>query len=176
MFDPTAFDNIKVVIEGAIYDRDLDGELLVVNREDLVDLANLSRTFNLSFSLKQSTRHNLYAQVKIQAGLKNLAAELLEMDHSNTIAGCVVTVIFHLTHMNDENIFLNIQNVLKGIWGRDRKIEQAVKINPIKKSDTIENEATIHFNRLIVEDQIADLTEMIDYIVLTLKQLEAAIK
>jgi hypothetical protein len=176
MFDPTAFDNIKVVFEGAIYDRDLDGEVLVMNREDLVDLANLSRIFNLSFSLKHSNSRNLYAQVRIHAGLKNLAAELLEMDQSSTLAGCVVTVGFHLTHTNNQKIFLNIQNVLEEIWGRDRKIEQAIKINPIKKFDTIVNEATIDFNRLIVEDQIGELTEMIDYIVLTLKQLEDVIK
>jgi hypothetical protein len=149
---------------------------LVINREDLVDLANLSRTFNLAFLLKQSNSRKLFAELKIQAGLKNLAAELLEMDQSSTIAGCVVTVIFHLTHANEEELFLNIQEILEGIWGRDRKIEQAVKINPIKKSDTIDNEATVHFNRLIREDQVEDLGEMIDYVVLTLKQLEDVIK
>lgn len=176
MFDPTAFDNMKVVVEGAIYDRDLDGELLVTNREDLVDLSNLSRTFKLAFSITQSNRRNLYAELKLQAGLKNLAAEILEMDDSSTSAGCVITVAFHLTHANDEKIFFSIQKVLEEIWGRERKIEQAVKINPIKKTDAIVNEATVHFNRLVVEDQIGDLTDMIDYIVLTLKELEGVLR
>ncbi|WP_404329043.1 hypothetical protein [Mesobacillus maritimus] len=176
MFDPTAFDNMKVVVEGAIYDRDLDGELLVTNREDLVDLANLSRTFKLAFSLTQSNRSNLHAELKIQAGLKNLAAEILEMGDSSTSAGCVVTVAFHLTHANDEKIFFNIQKVLEEIWGGERKIEQVVKINPIKKTVTIVNEATVQFNRLVVEDQIGDLTDMIDYIVLTLKELEGVVR
>ncbi|MGM0899822.1 MAG: hypothetical protein ACQEXB_01705 [Bacillota bacterium] len=176
MFDPTAFDNMKVVVEGAIYDRDLDGELLVTNREDLVDLANLSRTFKLAFSLTHSNRSNLHAELKIQAGLKNLAAEILEMGDSSASAGCVVTVAFHLTHANDEKIFFNIQKVLEEIWGGERKIEQVVKINPIKKTVTIVNEATVQFNRLVVEDQIGDLTDMIDYIVLTLKELEGVVR
>jgi hypothetical protein len=175
MFDPTAFDNIKVVVEGAIYDKDLDGELVVINREDLVDLANLSRTFNLAFSLIQSNKSDSYVELKIRAGLKNLASELLEMDYSSTLAGCMVTIHFHLKHSNDNKIFSNIQKVLEDIWGEDRMIEQAVKINPLKRTDTIFNEATIQFNRLVVEDQIDDLTEMIDYIVLTLKQLEDVI-
>jgi hypothetical protein len=176
MFDPTAFDNIKVVVEGAIYDRDLDGELRVTNREDLVDLATLSRTFKLAFLLTQSNRRNLYAELKIQAGLKNLAAELLEIDDSSTSAGCVVIVTFHLAHGSDKELFLNIQKVLEEIWGKERKIVQAVKINPLIKSDTIDNEVTVFFNRLIGEDQIGDLTDMIDYIVLTLKRLEKVIK
>jgi len=176
MFDPTAFDNIKVVVEGAIYDKDLDGELEVINREDLVDLATLSRTFKLAFLLTQSIKRSLYAEIKIQAGLKNLAAEILEMDDSSTNAGCVVSVAFHLAHANDDGLFLNIQKVLEEIWGGQRKIVQAVKINPLKKSDIIDNEATVFFNRLIVEDQIGDLTDMIDYIVLSLKQLETVIK
>jgi len=176
MFDPTAFDNIKVVVEGAIYDKDLDGEVLVTKREDLVDLANLSRAFNLAFSIVQSNKSDSYAEFKLRADLKNLASELLEMDHASTLAGCMVTIHFYLTHGNEEKIFLNIQKVLEDIWGKDRKIEQAVKINPLKRKDTIVNEAIVHFNRLVLEDQIEDLTEMIDYVVLTLKQLENVIK
>lgn len=40
MFDPTAFDNMKVVIEGAIYDLDLDGEISIIDRNDLLILQN----------------------------------------------------------------------------------------------------------------------------------------
>ncbi len=34
MFDPTAFDNLKVIVEGAVYDFDLHGDILVTDRKD----------------------------------------------------------------------------------------------------------------------------------------------
>lgn len=176
MFDPTAFDNIKVVIEGAIYDKDLEGEVLVTNRKDFVNLANLSRTFKLAFTLREASRVNLFAELEIHAGLKNLAAELLEMDDSKTLAGCVITVVFHIQHRDDKALFVRIQEVLEGIWGRERMIEQTVKINPLKKCEILANEISVNFNRLILEEQMGDLTEMIDYIVLSLKQLEDVIE
>lgn len=176
MFDPTAFDNIKVVIEGAIYDKDLEGEVLVTNRKDFVNLANLSRTFKLAFTLREASRVNLFAELEIHAGLKNLAAELLEMDDSKTLAGCVITVVFHIQHRDDKALFVGIQEVLEEIWGRERMIEQTVKINPLKKCEILANEVSVNFNRLILEEQMGDLTEMIDYIVLSLKQLEDVIE
>jgi hypothetical protein len=35
MFDPTAYDNKKVVTEGAAYDLDLEGQIRVVDRKTL---------------------------------------------------------------------------------------------------------------------------------------------
>ena len=54
LFDPTAFDNMKVVLEGAVYDRDILGDILVVNRDDLINLASLSRQFTMEFECKES--------------------------------------------------------------------------------------------------------------------------
>jgi hypothetical protein len=49
LFDPTVYDNLKVVLEGAVYDLDLAGSILVTGREDWVNLADLSRTYKLTF-------------------------------------------------------------------------------------------------------------------------------
>ena len=54
MFDPTAFENMKVVLEGAVYDRDFIGDILVINRDDIVNLANMSRTYKIEMELKES--------------------------------------------------------------------------------------------------------------------------
>ena len=59
LFDPTAFENIKVVIEGEIYDRDLSGEIFVTDRNDWFNSAKLSRKYEISFGLdRKSTRLN----------------------------------------------------------------------------------------------------------------------
>ena len=43
MFDPTAYENMRVVLEGIFYDKDLSGEILVIDRNDIVNTAKLSR-------------------------------------------------------------------------------------------------------------------------------------
>jgi hypothetical protein len=41
MFDPTAFDNMKVVLEGALYDLDIMGEIIITDRNDLFNTAKM---------------------------------------------------------------------------------------------------------------------------------------
>ncbi|NUJ69854.1 hypothetical protein HUS64_21435, partial [Pseudoalteromonas sp. 2102] len=53
MFDPTIFDNLKTVVEGAVYDLDVTDELVtVVDRSDIIDLAKFTRAYALSFQLR----------------------------------------------------------------------------------------------------------------------------
>lgn len=172
MFDPTAFDNIKVVVEGAIYDRDLDGEILVVDREDIVNLATMSRKFSLSFALKHSIRSSLVANLLIEADLKNLAAELLDNQHSFQLAGAELTVSFQFKHDDDSHLYYEIQRLLETIWGSDRTINQMTMRNPLNKERMVENKVSVHFNRLVREDHIEDLTEMIEYMITSLQELE----
>lgn len=172
LFDPTAFENIKVVVEGAVYDRDLDGEILVTDREDLVNLAKLSRKFSISFTLRHHESSHIHAVLTLESGLQNLAAELLGTDQSLHLAGCAVTVGFRLRHPNEDDFFREIQMVLERIWGRDRTVRQTISINPLEKELDILNEVTVTFNRLVLEDQIEDLAEMVVYIIASLKELE----
>ncbi|UTW70295.1 hypothetical protein KHA80_06930 [Anaerobacillus sp. HL2] len=41
MFDPTIYENLKVVIEGEVYDHDMNGRILII-QIDIVDLATMS--------------------------------------------------------------------------------------------------------------------------------------
>lgn len=56
MFDPTAFDNLKVIVEGAVYDFDLHGDILVTDRKDMMDLASLSRIYHIFISVNRTIR------------------------------------------------------------------------------------------------------------------------
>jgi IS4 transposase len=49
MFDPTAFDNMKVIIEGLLYDKDLDGEYEITDRNDFVNLSKMDRLFSIRY-------------------------------------------------------------------------------------------------------------------------------
>ncbi|MDZ5473159.1 hypothetical protein SM124_15685 [Bacillus sp. 31A1R] len=172
MFDPTAFENMKVVIEGELYDRDLGGEITVTDRNDLVNLAKLSRLFELTFYLQNKKSHPVKCTILLQAALENLAAELLPIARSEEKSGCYVEVNFHLNHINMEGIHNHIEQIMFNIWGKERNYNQKVSFNPLLKGQNVDTVVTIDFNRLILEEQIDDLVEMIHYMVETLNQLQ----
>jgi len=76
MFDPTIFDNWKVVLEGAVYDIDREGGAEVIGREDLVDLASLSRSFRIA---ARRPGGSCRAEVRLDAGLADFAGERYEL-------------------------------------------------------------------------------------------------
>ncbi|RSD26576.1 hypothetical protein [Mesobacillus subterraneus] len=175
MFDPTAFENIKVVIEGDIYDRDLSGEILVIDRDDWINTAKLSRKYEISFTVKGFVPEKLSAGLVLEAGLENLSAELLGTESANQLAGCKVEIFFSLYHSNDLEVFQDIQDTLQGVWGQDRAIIQNVRHSPLQNSRHIHNKAVISFDRLVYEEQIEDLTNMVDYMNESLKKLKKII-
>lgn len=170
MFDPTAFENIKVVIEGEIYDRDLSGEIVVIDRNDWINTAKLSRKYEISFALANGKSSRLAATLTLEAGLENLSAELL--GNSDLLAGCSALIRFNMPHPDKEGIYQSVQDVLENIWGKGRTIDQAASIHPFGTSSKSEISATISFNRLIYEDQIGDLSEMVGYMIESLLKLE----
>ena len=72
MFDPTIFDNLKVVLEGELYDADREGRIEVIGREDTVELAGMSRTFRMKLRL---TDGRSTAIVALAGELEDFAAE-----------------------------------------------------------------------------------------------------
>ncbi len=73
MFDPTAFDNLKVVLEGAVYDLDLSGEINIINRKDLFDFANYERNYQIHYRLPQLP--NTYVILQLKAEMNRFIAE-----------------------------------------------------------------------------------------------------
>lgn len=169
MFDPTAFDNMKVVIEGALYDLDLAGEIVITDRNDIVNMAKMSRSFDVRFQLS-STQH-VSAKLEIKADLINLAAELLTNMLSEKHSGCTVGLQFFHKGITDEKQLNAIQDIFFDIWGETRQIRQSVTMTPSKSE--IESCISIEFNRLIIEDQMDDLVEMIDFMIETKRRLHA---
>ncbi|CAM4048432.1 hypothetical protein [Mesobacillus thioparans] len=176
MFDPTAFDNIKVVIEGEIYDRDLDGEIKVVDRNDWINAAKLSRKYEISFTVSGYNDQEIAAIMTLEAGLENLSAELLGTGAGDHLAGCIVGISFSLLHKNEIQVFQSIQDRLEEIWGSDREIIQSIHLPPLAENQWIRNVASVSFNRLVYEEQIDDLTNMIDYMAESLSKLKKIIE
>ncbi|MFT8321025.1 MAG: hypothetical protein ABF649_08980 [Bacillus sp. (in: firmicutes)] len=169
MFDPTAFENMKIVVEGALYDKDIEGSLTILDRNDLFNSSKLSRKYSLSFALKN--QQNAIMTFSLHAGLINLAAELLPEVNKEKETGCYITIRLLLFHEKEQTVFLSLEKLLRNIWGEERKISQEIRVNPFSEENRLENHLTIFFNRLIKEEQMDDLVLMIDYMEETLRVL-----
>lgn len=154
MFDPTAFDNLKVVLEGEIYDFDLRGVIRVLNRKDIVDLARMSRHYMVSFST-QSAPH-IVAHIQLETDIKMLSLELLNLQN-HTSQGAYVSLTFSW-----EEIGLTEEKmeIIQQFWGDGCTFEQRRIISNVNKT---RDEIDIHFNRLISEEMMDDLISIIDH-------------
>ncbi|ALC90181.1 hypothetical protein AM500_10595 [Bacillus sp. FJAT-18017] len=170
MFDPTAFDNMKVIVEGSLYDMDIAGKIIISGRRDIVDLATLSREFSIIF--RQDGIPDIEAEVSLHAGLINLAAELLPGESTKGKSGSELMLQFRTNHPDDTDIYEDIQSLMESLWGVERTIVQKACFDPFSSEDYIHNCISVEFNRLITEEQMEDLPEIIAYTSETLGRLQ----
>jgi hypothetical protein len=178
MFDPTVFENIKVVLEGAVYEQDLSGEIVIVNRRDTVDLANLTRVYEIQFSLAQVNQEIAAprsATVRLLASGADLAGEILELS-SDGMRGCMVQVLFEVWITNIRDHPERIYSVLKDIWGGRPHIKQKLAFEILEdQKDAVNpslhsNEILLDFGRKLGEEQMDDILRMVDYTIRSLQQ------
>lgn len=190
MLDPTIYENIKVVIEGAIYDLDLEGSLFVTRRSDQIDLSSMSRSYVIQFKLRcgdKSTDCNdnealndplseVFAELRLHAGLKDLASEILELKRGEQ-PGCQLEVVF-ITNVTDvQKQCQFIQKALNEVWGTDVKITQSISYTYMDASQEQQElipcrvEVTIDFNRKINEDQVEDIESLMAHVMRSLEKL-----
>lgn len=176
MFDPTAFDNMKVVLEGALYDLDLDGEIRIIDRNDIMNLAKMSREFDVSFELVEEKGIPIVANFQLKAKLENLASELLPETKSSSIAGCHLELSFSFINKNEQMYFERLNDVFLSIWGQNRNILQTASFDPLNKNDYVKNKVSIGFNRVIEESQLEDLTDVVSFMLETIQKIKIVLK
>ncbi|NSL51021.1 hypothetical protein [Calidifontibacillus erzurumensis] len=172
MFDPTVFDNLKVVAEGAVYDLDLQGVILITNRCDQVDLAKLSRYFALTFRMADQGIESVHGELRLKAEIADLASEILETQADETMYGCTVEVVFFTSihHPEDDCPFIQ-QNLLE-LWGNRPIITQ--KLSYFYKHSLPKrwkNTITLNFARKIGEAQADDLQVIVSLMVASIDRL-----
>ncbi|MFE4895730.1 hypothetical protein [Peribacillus butanolivorans] len=171
MFDPTAFENMKVVLEGAVYDRDFIGDILVITRDDIVNLSTMSRTYKIGMELKEPIAPiPVVGGIELDASLENLSSELLEFNSNEAYAGCTVDIFISFQEKlgvgEVEDIFIELEK----IWGKQRIITVTTS-ETISKIDRPVNSSTfkVSFDRLVKEEQMEDLEDMVEYLIQSLK-------
>ncbi|MGG0716819.1 hypothetical protein ABE096_04365 [Robertmurraya massiliosenegalensis] len=169
MFDPTAFENMKVVLEGALYDRDLEGKIAILDRNDVMNLAKLSRQYDVTFSNRNSS--SIQCTLVLKAALENLASELHPQLQNERLAGANIFVIFKMKHENNQEMHQELGKILTSIWGSERTFTQKISYDLFEDNNMITKEITLEFNRLIREEQIDDLLTMMDYMLESLQKI-----
>jgi hypothetical protein len=166
MFDPIVFDNLKVVVEGEVYDLDLEGHVSVVNREDYVDLARFSRVYRISFQQTSS----VVASLLLTTHIDHIHAELC--GNKQMKPGCLIEIDFILSQTSPftPEQCAKYEEDLRAIWGGERTVEQ--RVTHLVGTNEYKNEMKIKFNRYIYEDQVDDIVEMIDYMLETIQHLK----
>ncbi len=153
MFDPTAYDNLKVILEGLVYDYDLAGEIIVTKRNDLVNLADLSRTFQIHFSLTEDRKQIVDIKMELAANVRNFFPEWAPVPGEPGARLVLVYTIFH--PLND------LLQRRTGKW-LQQHFGRQFDMNFVKQIDMKKNEATVftlHRISPVTEDSTEELKE-----------------
>jgi hypothetical protein len=169
MFDPTVYENLKVVIEGEIYDRDLEGEIAIIDRQDQVNLATMSRTYSLTFQ-SLSCSPLFHATVHLEAAPSDLYGEILEKDEN---FGCKLLLVINGPINDVTKTPPIISEKLEILWDRRPTISQQVYFDWSKgKKTTYYSKTTLYFDRKINEEHISDFSEIISLLIDSLEVVE----
>jgi hypothetical protein len=171
LFDPTVFDNLKVVIEGSVYDLDAAQSIVITGRMDRVDLSVMSREFIISFAASMESKHR--AEIRLHTGLRELAAEIL--DEKPEHAGCTLEVRLETQVLHPELDCPLIEKELMILWDHRPSIVQTLSYKYGEQEGYTPRlynlNIVLHFHRQVNEEQIEDLPSMIDYAVASLQRL-----
>jgi hypothetical protein len=176
LFDPTIYDNLKVVFEGALYDLDREGRVLVSGREDLIDLAVMSRTFRMQVEKSGGV---CKAKFELSSGLVDFAGELRRMRLADEVPGCELRIGLWLP---EEMIAHSeaFHAYLEDVWGevaepRHQRIShfqpgttQSIEVGAREGTYKID----LVFHNKIDEDNMEDIAPLLDHLVGTLEFLE----
>ncbi|MFY0545155.1 hypothetical protein [Brevibacillus sp. H7] len=178
MFHPIVFDNIKVVLEGAVYDRDFEGAVTVTGRSDVMDLATFHRQFQIEFGLADeiNSRDAVKATIQLKTSLADIASEQLEQTITDHV-GCTICIHFSLLIRDVKRETEAIIAIVNDIWGHRPHIAQLVKSRLDEHRLTwpperYENQVTLDFHRKIDEGNIEDMRRLVDHCIQTLVQLQ----
>ncbi len=168
MFDPTVFENLKVAFENRFYDLDnLTGQIQITNRMDRLELSVMSREFALQFEPVPSK--GITAELRLEASLKELAAEILEMPDETP--GCTLILRFYMQIEHVSEQCKRIEEVLRDIWKPDVPPVQTLSFVYGQAQAVYSNVIELQFNRKINEDQMGDIPDLIDHVLRTLDEL-----
>ncbi|ASS74300.1 hypothetical protein CIG75_04400 [Tumebacillus algifaecis] len=177
MFDPTIYDNLKVVFEGALYDLDREGRILVSGREDLVNLATMARTFVMK--VEKPEHATCIGKLELTSTLVDFASELRLMRLADEVPGVLLTMSFEMP----ERMVVQspaLDDHFQAVWAEVAEVvherlapfePQPEKRKHMEEPDGIYR-ITLSFRGKIDEDNIEDVVPLLEHFVSSLETIE----
>jgi hypothetical protein len=168
VYDPTIFDNLKVAFENQLYDLDnLTGQIQITHRTDRLEMSVMSREFSLQFQLND--RQKITAEIRLEASLKDLAAEILEL--SGETPACALRLFFYMPIENVSTQCEQIEAILHDIWQPELPPIQNLSFVYAQVPVIYMNKIELRFHRKINEEQMGDIPMIIGHALRTLTDL-----
>ncbi|MEK8128412.1 hypothetical protein WMW72_10900 [Paenibacillus filicis] len=177
MFDPTIFDNLKVVMEGRLYDLDAEGSIRITGREDLVDLASMSRTFRMTL---QPVSGRCQAVITLSSGITDFVMERRIARPADQRPGAELQLVLILPAPYSDYAAA-VQDYLVRLWGEEAEIahELTVTLQPEAEPEGGGTSSVpeayrirIRFAHKIDESHIEDLEQWLDIAAMCLVHVE----
>lgn len=165
MFDPTVFDNLKVIVEGYIYDLDLAKEISVINRNDMIDLSRMSRNYRITYS--HVVKKNPSVSLKIEMDQKHLSGELQRTIDN---PGCLIELSFNEETVGQDYDELLLKK-LKRMWGNEHLVNLFVTKEVTSTTNLFHHRYQIIFQSLFGEDDIENILQIVDYSISLLRTM-----
>ena len=173
MYDPTIFENLRIAFENHIYDLDnIDKKIAIINRVDRMDFAILSREYAIQFSLVNQP--DVTAEIVLQASVKELAGEILEVSGENL--GSTLSVRFTKSVQNVAIECQQIEQALNEIWETDIHLTQTLSFVHGQQASDYLNSIDMTFKSKINEKHMADIADLLDHVLQSLEVLEVISK
>lgn len=147
----------------------LAGSVRITGRTDRLDLATMSRKFALRFERAESAV--ISAEVRLEASLKDLAEEILEL--AGASPGCALSLRFEFEVIDVPLQCDQAERILRGIWlTAEPPVQTLSFVYGHAQPARYRNVAEIRFNRQINENQMEDLPELIADALRSMEALE----
>ncbi|KSU85541.1 hypothetical protein GA0061096_1808 [Fictibacillus enclensis] len=169
MFDPTIYENLKVILEGMAYDLDFEGVLKVTGRKDLVDLASMSRTYSLEVLLSGKKEKDVRAKIGLKAGLEDLADEIMERETERT--GCIFSVTFYTTVQDIDAECSRIGEAMRRLWKTDGEVTQTLSYIYGLPRGCYQNQIDVVIHLKLHEENSEQLEDYVNRILLAAERI-----
>jgi hypothetical protein len=168
LYDPTIFENLKVAFENHVYDLDnLDRKITITNRVDRMDFSILARDFAIQFTLVGQP--DVTAEIVLEASVKDLAGEILELPGGNL--GCSLLVRFN-KHVQDVTIQCKqIEQALNAIWETEIQLTQTLSFVYKQEASSYMDIIEVKFKSKINEEHMGDIADFLEHVLETLEVL-----
>lgn len=171
MFDPTIFDNLKVVFEGAVYDMDLGEVVQIVDRIDRVELSSMSRSFGMTMRRQQGGLAE--GSFRLKSTVADLSAELLSVPGQKPGCSLELSFVFHIDHLERDCAYTAL--LIEEIWGRDPEISQLIMMEYGQQPLQMRNKLVLRFPDKLDESHIDDIPSLLEHMLLSLERLDERI-